>query len=169
MRAFASIANPFARILRFNDLFHISSSKFSEPRLTTSGIEKGLVMMSANCSVVVTLSRFSRPCRVRVAVQSAGSQRVLIDQVPNVLPCQCTQMRLPSDKQSWCHKQLPGKTHFHHCSELLVSVFETNEPRTLHQASTSSRPPFFVEVCPRSITPANQFVRTNSRCMSRVP
>ena len=26
-----------------------------------------------------------------------------------------------------------------------------------HQQTTSSRPPFFVEVCPRSITPANQF------------
>ena len=67
------------------------------------------------------------------------------------MPCQCTQMRLPSDTQSWCipallkirkptradtHKQLPSKTHFHHCSMLLVSAFETNQPRTLLQAST---------------------------------
>ena len=75
-----------------------------------------------------------------------------------MLPCQCTQMRLPSHKQSWCipallkirkptrahtYKQLLSKTHFHHFSELLVSVFETNQPRTLlpasidHQLSTS--------------------------------
>ena len=120
-------------------------------------------MMSANCSVVVALSRFSRPC-----------QRVFIDQVPIVLPCQCTQMRLPSDKQSWSilalfkirkptrahkHKQLPSKTHSHHCSELLVPVFETTSHArsSKHQQTTSSRPPFFVGVCPRSITPANQF------------
>ena len=29
-------------------------------------------------------------------------------------------------------------THFHHCSELLVSVFETNQSRTLLQASTDT-------------------------------
>ena len=37
-----SIADPFARILRFNDLSHISSNQFSEPRLTTSGMNKVL-------------------------------------------------------------------------------------------------------------------------------
>ena len=56
------LANPFARILRFNDLLHISSSQFSEPRLTTSVMNKVFVMMSANCSVVVTLSIVSRLC-----------------------------------------------------------------------------------------------------------
>ena len=100
-------------------------------------------MMSANCSVVVTLSRVSRPCRTQCCSAKCLISTCSITQVPNALPCQCTQTRLPSNKQSWCipgahmHKQLPSKIHFHHCSTLLVSAFETNQPRTLLQASTN--------------------------------
>ena len=92
----------------------------------------------------------------RLSTEDVPSQMIIevdvrIDQVPDALPCQYTQMRLPSDKQSWCipalkkirkptrahtHKKLPSKTHFHHCSTLLVSAFETNQPRMLLQAST---------------------------------
>ena len=35
------------------------------------------------------------------------------------------------------HRQLPSKIHFHHCSTQLVSAFETNQARTLLQASTN--------------------------------
>ena len=131
-------------------------------------------MMSANCSVVVTLSRVSRPCRTQCCSAKCLISTCFNRPGPNALPCQCTQTRLPSNKQSWCipallkirkptrahtHKQLPSKIHFHHCATLLVSAFETNQPLTLLQASTNHKwsTSFFFEVCPRSITPANHF------------
>ena len=91
-----------------------------------------------------------------------------------MLPCQCTQMRLPSDKQHGV-SQLSEKfaspqelTSTKSCRVKLTFTtaqscwFLCSRPTSharssKHQQTTSSRPPFFVEVCPRSITPANQF------------
>ena len=109
-------------------------------------------MMSANCSVVVTLSRFSRPCRTQCCSAKCLISTCFNRPGPRRVASQYTQVRPPSGKQSWCipallkickparahkHKQLPSKTDFHHCSTLLVSAFGTNQPRTLLQASTN--------------------------------
>ena len=44
---------------------------------------------------------------------------------------------LASQARVHTHTQLLSKTHFHHCSTLLVSAFKTNQPRTLLQPSTN--------------------------------
>ena len=104
--------------------------------------------MSANCSVVVTLSRFSRSCRTQCCsakcllskcFKRPGPRR---DAMPMHADASSSRQAVTvkhstlKNPQAHKHKQLPNKTHFHHCSELLVSVFETNQPRTLLQAST---------------------------------
>ena len=150
-------------------------------------------MMSANCSVVVTLSSFSRPCRtqccgakclISTCFNRPGPRRVAVPmhadassfrQAVMVYPSSLFLILNPTRAQK--HKQLQSKTHFHHCSELLVSVFETNQPRTLLQASTDP-PAVDLRFSSRSAhDPSHQPTnsvncsrgRTNSRCMYRVP
>ena len=146
-------------------------------------------MMSANCSVVVTLSRVGRPCRaqccsakclISTCLDRPGPKRVAMPMHADASSFKQAVMVYPSSRKATrahTHKQLSSKIHFHHCSTLLVSAFETNQPRTLLQASTN--PQWSTSVFRRGLPTIHHSSqpfpstvprgRTNSRCMSRGP
>ena len=133
-------------------------------------------MMSANCSIVVTLSRVNRPCRtqccsakclISTCFQATRSQTrchasarrcVFLQTSSHGVSQLSSKFESPQELTSTnsCRIQLT----FHHCSdavEFLCSRPTSHARSSRHQQTTSSRPPFFVEVCPRTITPARQF------------
>ena len=172
---FASNADPFARILRFNDLSHISSNQFSEPRLTTSGMKKVFVMMFVNQSVVVILSRFSRLCRTKCCsakclisscFKRPGPRRVAMPMHADASSFRQAVMVYPNSFKKIASPQEFTRTNSCRVKFIYTIVqscwFLCSRPTSharssKHQKTTSSRLPFFVEVWPRSITPANQF------------
>ena len=111
-------------------------------------------MMSAYCSVVVTLSRVSRPCRtqccsakclISTCFNRAGPKRVAMpmqteaSSFNRAVTVYSNSTKYSQATRGHTHKQLPSKIRFLLCSSLLVSVFETNLARTLLQASTDYR------------------------------
>ena len=132
-------------------------------------------MMSANCSVVVTLSRVSRPwrtkccsttCLISTCFNRPCPKRVGMPMHADASSFKQAVMVYPSPlKNSQAHKSSHAQTvaESNSLSPLLSAVgfYVRDQPATHappeHQQTISCRPPFFVEMCPRSITPANHF------------
>ena len=155
--------------------------------------------MSANCSVVVTLSRFSRPCRtqccsakclISTCFESTRSQTcchanarrcVFLQTSSHGVSQLSSKFASPQELTSTnsCQVKLTCrvKLTFTTAQSLLVSVFETNQPRIA--PPSINRPPVVdLRFSSRSAhDPSHQPTnsvncsrgRTNSRCMSRVP
>ena len=132
-------------------------------------------MLSANCSVVVTLSRVSRPCRIQccsakclisTCFNRPSPRRVAMPvhadassfkQAVMVCPSSLKKIASPQERtrRNSCRVKLTFTTA-RHCW-FLRSRPTSHARSSKHQQTTSGRPLFFVEVCQRSITPANQF------------
>ena len=131
--------------------------------------------MSANGSVVVTFSRFSRPCRTqccsakclistcfnrpgpRLVAMPIHADASSFRQAVVVYPSSLKKVASPQEltRTNSCRVKLTFTTA--QCCWFLRSRPTSHARSSKHQQTTSSRPPFFVEDCPRSITPANQF------------
>ena len=149
-------------------------------------------MMSANCSVVVTLSRFSRPCRtqccsakclISTCFNRPGPRRVAMPmhadassfrQAVMVYPSSLKKFASPQELTSTnsCRVKLTFTTA--QSCWFLCSRPTSHARSSKHQQTTSSRPPFSSRSAhDPSHQPTNSVNcsrgRTNSRCMSRVP
>ena len=134
-------------------------------------------MMSANCSVVVTLSFFSRPCRtqccsakcwISTCVGRPGPRRVAMPMHTDASTFRQAVMVYPNESSQELTPSPQDLTRTNSCRVKLTFTtaqrcwFLRSRP-TSHacsckdQQTTSSRPRLFVEVCPRSIAPANHF------------
>ena len=132
-------------------------------------------MMSANCSVVVTLSRVSRPCRtqccsakclISTCFNRPGPKRVAMPMHADASSFKKAVMVYPSSLEKIASPQELTRTNSCRVkftfttaqrSWFLRSRPTSHARSSKHQQTTTSRPPLFVEVCTRTITPANHF------------
>ena len=113
------------------------------------------IMMSANCSVVITGFNVFESSKSQARCHANASRRVFLQTSSHGVSLFFKKSPQELTRTNSCRVKFPFTTA-HRC-RFLRSRPTSHARSSKHQQTTTSRPPLHVEVGPRSITPANHF------------